>query len=321
MNNKQRTMLGNRKVAIIGAGYVGSSIAYALAIRDIAREIVLIDINKEKTDGEAKDIRHGLPSMGTADLYAGDYPDCSDCDLIIITAGRNRKPGESRLDLTNDNVKIMKSVIDSVKEYYTRGIILIISNPVDILTYKVSKWMNLPDGMVFGSGCILDSSRFVRTISDYVGVSTGVINGYVVGEHGDGQVPVWSHVTVGGIAIAEYCENVGLEWNDKIKADIANKTKVMGAEIISSKGRTHYGIATCVCQIADAILNMRPTIASVSSVLMGEHGCKDVALSVPSVIGPAGVQQRIREKWSPDEYRLFFDSVENVRATLLSIER
>ena len=317
MDRKQKYTLGNRKVAIIGAGYVGSSIAYALAIRDIAREIVLVDINKEKTDGEAKDIRHGLPSMGTADLYAGDYPDCADCDLIIITAGRNRKPGESRLDLTNDNVRIMKSVVDSIKKYYTRGIILIISNPVDVLTYKVTEWMNLPDGMVFGSGCILDSSRFVRTISDYVGVSTGVINGYIVGEHGDGQVPVWSHVTVGGIQIAEYCENVGLEWNDQIKADIAKKTKVMGAEIISAKGRTHYGIATCVCQISDAILNMRPTIVSVSSVLQGEHGCKGVALSVPSVVGPSGVQQRIREKWSPEEYRQFFDAVEKVRDALL----
>ena len=318
--NKRQYVVGNRKVAIIGAGYVGSSIAYALALRDIAREIVLIDINREKTDGEAKDIRHGLPGMGTADLYAGDYSDCADCDLIIVTAGRNRKPGESRLDLTNDNVKIMKSVIDSIKQYYTRGVILIISNPVDILTYKAAEWMNLPNGMVFGSGCILDSSRFVRTIADYIGLSTGVINGYVIGEHGDGQVPVWSHVTVGGIPIGEYCSDVGIEWNEDIKNDIANKTKTMGAQIISAKGRTHYGIATCVCQIADAIINQRPTIMSVSSVLMGEHGCRGAALSVPSVVGPSGVQQRIREKWSQDEYRGFFDDVEKTRDIIAKIE-
>jgi len=316
MQKRQRYTIGNRKVAIIGAGYVGSSIAYALALRDVAREIVMIDINQEKTDGEAKDIRHGLPSIGTADLYAGDYNDCADCDLIIITAGRGRKPGESRLDLTNENVKIMKSVIESIQKYYTRGVLLIISNPVDILTYKAAEWMDLPNGMVFGSGCILDSSRFIRTIADYVGLSTGVINGYVVGEHGDSQVPVWSHVTVGGIPIAEYCANTGLVWDDQIRADIARKTKVMGAEIITAKGRTHYGIATCVCQLADAIINMRPTIASVSSVLMGEHGCRDVALSVPSVIGPSGVQQRIREKWAPEEYRGFFDVVEKVRNTI-----
>ena len=317
---RKKYAIGNRKVAIIGAGFVGSSIAYALALRDVAREIVLIDINTEKTDGEAKDIRHGLPSMGTADLYAGDYPDCADCDLIIITAGRGRKPGESRLDLTNDNVRIMRDVISSIQRYYTRGIILIISNPVDILTYKAAEWMDLSNGMVFGSGCILDSSRFVRCISDYLEINTGVISGYVVGEHGDGQVPVWSHVTVSGIPIDEYCAELKIAWSEEVKRQIADQTRTMGAEIISAKGRTHYGIATCVCQLADSIINMRPTIASVSSVLMGEHGCRGVALSVPSVIGPAGVQQRIREKWAPEEYRGFFDAVERSRDTLETIE-
>ena len=305
--------IGNRKVAIIGAGYVGSSIAYALALRDVAREIVLIDINQEKTDGEAKDIRHGIPAMGTADLYAGDYSDCADCDLIIITAGRGRKPGESRLDLTNENVKIMRAVVDEIQRYYTRGVILIISNPVDILTYKVAEWMNLPNGMVFGSGCILDSSRFVRSVADYIELSTGVINGYVVGEHGDSQVAVWSHVTVGGIPIDEFCSEMKIAWNEKVKKQITEQTKIMGSQIIKAKGRTHYGIATCVCQLADAVINQRPTIASVSSVLMGEHGCRGVALSVPSVVGPSGVQQRIREKWAPEEYRGFFDAVEKVR--------
>lgn len=166
--------------------------------------------------------------------------------------------------------------------------------------------MGLPNGMVFGPGCILDSSRFVRTVADYVGLSIGVISGYVVGEHGDNQVPVWSHVTVGGIPIVEYCENSKLEWTDQIRTEIAQKTKTMGTEIISAKGRTYYGIVTCVCQLAEAVINMRPTIASVSSVLMGEHGCREVALSVPSVVGLSGVQQRISEKWAPEEYRGFF---------------
>lgn len=312
--------LGNRKVAIVGVGYVGASIAYALALRDAAREIVMIDINHEKTDGEAKDIRHGLPAMGTADLYAGDYSDCEDCDLIIITAGRGRRPGESRLDLTNENVRIIKSVIESIQKYYTRGVILIISNPVDILTYKAAEWMGLPNGMVFGSGCILDSSRFVRTVADYIELSTGVINGYIVGEHGDNQVPIWSHVTVGGIPIDEFCSESKIAWNEDVKKQIAQQTRVMGSEIIASKGRTHYGIATCVCQLANAVINQRPTIASVSSVLMGEHGCRGVALSVPSVVGPAGVQMRIREKWAPEEYRGFFDAVEKLRETMKSLE-
>lgn len=317
---KPKFDVGNRKVAIIGAGFVGSSIAYALALRDIAREIVLIDVNMEKTDGEAKDIRHGIPSMGTADLYAGDYSDVADCDLIIITAGRGRKPGESRLDLTNENAKIMRSVISSIQKFYTRGVILVISNPVDILTFKATEWMSLPDGMVFGSGNILDTSRFIRTVADYLELSTGVINGYVVGEHGDSQVPVWSRLTVGGIPISEYCEDVGIKWNQDVRNEIAQKTKVMGGEIIKEKGRTHYGIATCVAYLADAIINQKPTIASVSSTLMGEHGVRGVALSVPSVVGPGGVRQRIRERWESDEYRGFFDAVEKIRETLTQIQ-
>lgn len=313
---KTSYIVGNRKVVIVGAGYVGSSIAYALALRDIAREIVLIDINKEKSMGEAQDIRHGLPSMGTADLYAGDYSDCADSDLIVITAGRSRKPGETRLDLAAENTRIIRNVVDSIKQYYTRGCVLIISNPVDILTQKVSEWMDVPNGMIFGSGCLLDTSRFVRTIADYLNLSTGVINGYLVGEHGEHQVPVWSKVTVGGIAIDEYCEETSIKWNDNIKNEITLNTRKMGSEIIKTKGRTHYGIATTVCYIADAIINQRPTIASVTSPLMGEHGVRGVSLSVPSVIGPAGVQQRIREKWLPEEYRGFFDAVEAVRNTL-----
>ena len=313
--------IGNRKAAIIGAGFVGSSIAYALALRDIARQIVLIDIAKEKTEGEAWEIRHGLPSMGTSDLYVGDFSDCVDCDLIIVTAGRNRKPGETRLDMVNENLKILYSVIGAVRKYYTRGVILIISNPVDILTYKASEWMELPNGMVFGTGCLLDTSRFVRLIADYMGLSTGVVNGYLIGEHGDGQVPVWSRVTIGGIPVGEYCENVGLTWDEETRNRIAGKTRGMGGEIIRAKGKTHYGIATCVCHLADAIINQRPTIASVSSPLLGEHGAKGVSLSVPSVVGPSGVQQRIRERWAPEEYRGFFDAVERAREVLEGLER
>lgn len=313
---RSKYVVGNRKVAIVGAGFVGSSIAYALALRDIAREIVLIDTIKEKTEGEAWDIRHGLSSMGTADLYAGDYSDCRDCDLIIITAGRNRKPGESRLDMASENSKILYSVIQSIQKYYTRGVILVISNPVDILTQKASEWMELPNGFVFGSGCLLDTSRFVRTVADYLELSTGVVNGYLVGEHGDHQVPIWSHVTVGGIPIDAYCREVNIVWNNEIKDDILQKTIKMGADIIRTKGKTHYGIATCTCHLADAILNQRPIIASVSSPLMGEHGVRGVSLSVPSVVGPSGVQQRIREKWEPEEYRGFFDAVEKMREVL-----
>lgn len=316
---KMNYIVGNRKIVIIGTGYVGSSIAYALTLRNIAREVILIDINRDRALGEAWDIRHGISSMGTLDLRDGCYEDCADCDLIIITAGRGRRQGESRLDLANENTKIVKSVVEKIKPYYTRGVILIVSNPVDVLTFKVTEWMRLPDGMVFGTGCLLDTSRMIRSLSDYLGLSTGVISGYIVGEHGDNQIPIWSRVTVGGIPIDEYCNNVGVYWNSDIRNDISMQTKTMGTEIIKAKGQTHYGIATCVCYLADAIINQRSIIASVSSCLQGEHGVRDIALSVPSVIGASGVQLRIREKWTPNEYRSFFDAMEKLRSVLTRI--
>lgn len=297
--------IGNRKVAIVGAGYVGASIAYALAIKDIAREIVLIDLNKAKAEGEAIDIRHGIPSMGIVDLYAGDYSACADSDLIIITAGRGRRPGESRLDLANENTRIIRGVIDSIQKYYTHGVIMVVSNPVDIITYKVSEWMQLFNGSVFGTGCILDTSRLLRKLADYLHLSTGILNGYVIGEHGDRQIPIWSHVTVSGIPIEEYCNEMNISWNAEIRNELFESTKSMGAEIISSKGRTHYGIATCVCYLADSILNQRPTIVSVTSPMPFETNIPEYALSVPSLVGPTGVQQRVRDKWNEDEYQQF----------------
>lgn len=309
-------VIGNRKVAVIGAGCVGSSIAFALALRDAAQEIVLIDVDREKCRGEALDIRQCLPGAGIAEVYAGDYRDCADCDLIIVTAGRNRNPGESRLDMAGENVRTMRTVADSVSRYYTRGCLLIISNPVDILTFKFDEWMGLSDGAVFGSGCVLDTSRFLCCAADYLGTDAGEISGYLVGEHGESQVPVWSRVTVGGILIEEYCRKAGLPWNSDIREEIAFKTRTMGTEIIRAKGTTHYGIAACVCQIAEAVLRQRPVILPVTSTLTGEYGCRKAALSVPSLVGPAGVQQRICEKWTAEEYRGFSEAAEKMKGIL-----
>ncbi|MCD7809326.1 MAG: L-lactate dehydrogenase [Erysipelotrichaceae bacterium] len=312
-------MLGNRKIAIIGAGYVGASIAYALTIKNLAKEIFLIDIDKKKAIGEAMDIQHGIPYMGISSVYAGDYSDCKDCDLIIITAGRNRKMGESRLDMIKDNSIIMKNVIDNIKKYYTQGVILVISNPVDILTYLCDKWMNLPNGVVFGTGCLLDTSRTVRLVADYVELNTETIRGYVVGEHGDSQITLWSNFSVGGSKIDEYCKAINLNWNENEKIRISKDVKKLGSTIIENKGRTHYGIATCVCSIADAILNQHPTIASVTSPLQGEYGVNDISLSVPSIIGANGVERRIEEKWSKEELILFKKSADELKKFLADI--
>lgn len=308
-----------RKVSIIGTGYVGSTIAYALMLKELAREIVLIDINKKSAKGEALDIKHGIPYMGSAIIYDGDYSDCSDNDLIIITAGRNRKTNESRLEMAEDNIRIVNNVVNQLSKYYTKGIILIVTNPVDIITYKVAQWTGLPNGIVFGTGCILDSSRFVNTIADYLSINTEVINGAIVGEHGESQIPIWTKVTVAGVPIDEYCDSIGLQFTQVEKDMIPQKVKGMGTEIILDKGKTHYGIATCVCYLADAILNRRATIASVTSLLEGEYGVNNVALSLPCIIGSNGVEKRIIERWADNELKLFKDSEKRLKSVLARV--
>jgi len=311
--------IDNRKVAIVGAGYVGASIAYALTLRNLASRITLIDVNDRKAAGEADDIQHGIPYMGTSSVRAGDYSDCRNCDLIIITAGRNRRPGETRLDMIADNIGIMRDVVEKIREYYTHGVIMVVSNPVDILTYKVAEWMDLPNGKVFGTGCILDTSRLVRAISDYTDINIEAIKCNIVGEHGDTQFPLWSRLSIAGIPMDEYCSNVGLEWSDKQKEMLYNKVRGMGASIIEAKGRTHYGIATCVCSLADAVLNQRLTIAPVTSALEGEYGVRDVAISVPSIVGVNGVERRLEEKLTDEELQKLLDSAAKMRETLDSI--
>ena len=306
------SFIHNRKVSIIGAGNVGASIAYALTIRNLASEIVLIDKDEKRAEGEALDIQHGIPYMGVSSVRKGDYSDCENCDLIIITAGRNRKVGENRLDLINDNIAILEDVVSRMKPYYNRGVILMVANPVDILTYKCTELMDLPDGRVFGTGNILDTSRLTRVVADYIGLNTEVVKGNIVGEHGDNQIAIWSKFTIAGVPIEEYCTDVGLTWNEDIKKEMEISVRGLGAEIIRDKGKTHYGIATCVCYIADAILNQRLTIAPVTSVLKGEYGIKDVSLSVPSIIGASGVERRLEERWSNEEYKKFKETAEHL---------
>lgn len=305
--------INHRRVAIIGAGYVGASIAYALTITNLAREIILIDIDEKKAEGESLDIQHGIPYMGVSIVRPGSYEDCSDSDLIIITAGRNRIVGETRLEMLNDNISIIRNVVSNIEKYYSHGPILMVSNPVDILTYECDRMLSLPNGRVFGTGCILDSSRLVRKIAEYTHLKIEAIKCNVVGEHGDSQFPVWSRLAIAGQPMEEYCDNVGLVWNTEKKEELFTSVRNMGAEIIAAKGKTHYGIATCVCSIADAVLNQRLTIAPVTSPLQGEYGIRDIALSVPSIIGVNGIEHRLEEKWTKHEQDLLYACAEKLK--------
>lgn len=296
--------MSGKKAVIIGAGYVGASIAYAMMLKQTAEEIVLIDVAEEKVCGEILDINHGIPYMGIGRVRKGGYEDCKDSSLIIITAGKNRRKDQTRMDLIKENSAIMKSIVDSIKPFYTDQVVLIVSNPVDALTYKVSHWLGDKAGRVFGTGCILDTSRLVSALSGYTGIGTDSINVVMVGEHGDCQMPVWSRATVANATFEEYCDQVGIAWDEEIKNRLLVKVHTMGADIIRRKERTHYGIATCVCYLADAVLNNHPVIAPVSSVLHGEYGINDVALSVPTIVNADGAAKRIEGGWTDDE-RLF----------------
>jgi len=292
-----------KKVAVIGAGYVGASITYALVVARIAQEIVLIDLpsNLKKSQAEINDIRHGIPLMGSSNIYSGTYADINDCDLIIITAGRNRRPDETRLELAKDNVVIAKNVTDEMKKHYNKGVILVVANPVDILTRKISEWMALKPGTVFGTGCVLDCSRLSNILAEVVDLPVDIINTTIIGEHGEGQVVLWSKSLVGGLQIDEYCESVGIQFDENAKQTAEQRVLQMGMEIIKGKGRTHYGTASCVCYIANAILNHHSTIACVSSVFSGEYGIDKVAMSLPSVITSNGIERRFVDKLSNNE--------------------
>ena len=309
------------KISIIGAaGNVGSTVAYALVLHQVCDEIVLIDIMADAVKAQEMDIRHGLPAMGECYVHAGEYSDIKDSDMIIITSGRGRKPGETRLDLAAGNAKITKSVIDEVKKYYNTGVIMVISNPCDVLTQKVTDWMGLPAGKVFGSGTALDTSRFIVALADYLGVDVKLVTANLVGEHGDGMFPAWSCITINGQPLAAYCEEKGIKMDDEVKAELEEKVRTMGGKIIAGKRMTNYGVATTSCYIAKAVIHNSPIVAAVSSTLQGEYGVEGVALSVRSIVAGQGVKEIIPEKLTDAEIERFQKGAENIKNTIASLD-
>ena len=305
-----------KKVAIVGVGYVGAGIAYALMLKDTASEIVLIDSKADVANAEMLDIRHGISNMGRAKVYCGDYSDISDCDLIVVTAGRNRRPNETRLDMASDNIKIAESTVSEMKKYYKQGVILVVSNPVDVITHYIAKEMNLPEGRVFGTGCILDSSRLISLISEYVGLTPEFISATIVGEHGNSQVALWDEVKVSNIPFDEFCNAENLVCDAETKEKMAKKVLTMGTEVIGGKGKTYYGISTCVCYLADAILNKRCITACVSSSLAGKKIGENVTLSLPSLVDGNGVKLVLPIDISEKEKIHLKNSAEQIKNTI-----
>ena len=303
-----------KKVTVLGAGNVGASIAFALAIKGLCSELLLIDINKPKAKGEAMDIMQGNAFCPSCDIHDGDYPDAADSDMVIITVGIARKPGQTRIDLCKTNAKIMASVMPEIVKYAPHACYLVVSNPVDVLTYEAIRVSGLDPKQVIGSGTVLDSSRLRTCLADHAGLNIKNIHAYVFGEHGDSSMIPWSLSSIAGMKFDEYCANVE---NLGDKDEIEQEVRDGGAEVIKCKGATYYAIALSVSQITEAILRDTKAVLTVSTLQDGTHyGVKDVCLSLPCVLGANGVEHEITPPMTDEEIARFQKSGEALRSVI-----
>jgi L-lactate dehydrogenase len=290
-----------RKAAIIGCGFVGSSTAFALMEAGTFSELVLIDVDKSRAEGEAMDISHGVPFVKPMKIYAGDYDDIVDASIIIITAGAAQKPGETRLDLVQKNVAIYKSIIPEIKKRGCEGVLLIVSNPVDILTYVAQKLSGFPAHRVIGSGTVLHTARLKHVLSNHLSVDSRAVHAFIIGEHGDSELAAWSGAMVSGVPLSKFCEMRGHFNHDESERHIQEMVKNSAYEIIERKKATYYGVAMAVRRICEAIARDEKSILSISSLMEGQYGLTDICLSMPAIVGADGVEEKIPISLDEDE--------------------
>ena len=302
-----------RKAAVIGCGFVGSATAFTLMQSRLFSELVLLDVNVEKADGEAKDIAHGIPFAGQMKIYAGTYDDAADAAIIIITAGANQKPGETRLDLVQKNTAIYQSIIPEIVKRDFGGILLIVSNPVDILTYVALKLSGLPENRVLGSGTVLDTARLKYALGEHLGVDSRSVHSFIIGEHGDSEIAAWSSTNVSGIPLNDFCEMRGHFNHDAAMDAIAEKVKNSAYEIISKKQATYYGIAMSVKRICECIVRNERSILPVSAMMHGEYGIEDITLSMPAIVGIGGVETHVPIALSEEEAEKLVESAKKLK--------
>ena len=302
-----------RKAAVIGCGFVGSATAFTLMQSRLFSELVLLDVNMEKADGEAKDIAHGIPFAGQMKIYAGTYDDAADAAIIIITAGANQKPGETRLDLVQKNTAIYQSIIPEIVKRDFGGILLIVSNPVDILTYVALKLSGLPENRVLGSGTVLDTARLKYALGEHLGVDSRSVHSFIIGEHGDSEIAAWSSTNVSGIPLNDFCEMRGHFNHDAAMDAIAEKVKNSAYEIISKKQATYYGIAMSVKRICECIVRNERAILPVSAMMHGEYGIEDITLSMPAIVGIGGVETHVPIALSEEEAEKLVESAKKLK--------
>lgn len=307
------------RVAVIGMGNVGATFAYALLLSGLSAEIVLIDLNRAKAEGEAMDLNHTEPFAHPTRIWAGDYSDCSSAAVVVVTAGAAQSPGETRLDLVKRNADIFGKIIPEVARHCPEGILLIATNPVDVLTYLSLKLSGMPPQRVIGSGTILDTARFRHLLSEHFGVDPRSVHAAIIGEHGDSEVPVWSLSNIAGMRLPDFAKAKGMIFDEAKMEDIFHQTRDAAYAIIERKGASYYAVAAGLMRIVEAILRDQHTILSVSSSITGAYGIGDVCLSLPTIVNRSGVERVLHLELSPSEQAGLRHSAEVLKQTIESI--
>ena len=310
------------KITVIGSGNVGSTIAYTLTIMGLASEIVMIDVNEEKSLGEALDIRQGVSFCNPASVYAGTYSDAKDSDIVVITSGMARKPGQSRLDLAQTNVDIIKSIADRIVPVAPNATYVIVSNPVDILTYVFLKHTGLPQERVIGSGTMLDTARLRSRISEYYSVNQKNVHAYVLGEHGDSSFVPWSIANISNVPVASFKDAILTkeQYPEFIMDEVEEYMRKSGARIIQRKGATFYAVSISVCHICKCLLSGIDTTLTVSTMLNGEYGIDDVCLSLLNVVGNKGAHAKVMLPLSDEEIKDLHNSAKVLKDLINSLD-
>lgn len=313
-------MVNMQKVAVIGCGFVGATSAFSLIQTGLFSEMVLIDANHQKAEGEAMDLSHGSAYLTPMNIYAGGYDDIVDAGLIVITAGANQKPNETRLDLVKKNVAIFKSIIPEIKNRNCEGILMIVSNPVDILTYVTLKLSGFPAHRVIGSGTVLDTARLKYVLGRHLQVDPRDVHAYIIGEHGDSELAVWSGAQVAGIHINHFCELRGHFNHQEAMERLAQQVRDSAYEIIERKGATYYGVAVAVKRIATVIVKNEHAVLPISSLMQGEFGLNDICLSIPTVVGSQGVEKVVDIYLNNEENEKLQESAKALKEVLNGLD-
>lgn len=315
------TEINSRKIAIIGCGFVGSACAFALMQSGLFSEMVLIDSNNQRAEGEALDISHGLPFSKPMQIYSGTYDDITDAGIIAITAGAGQKPGESRLELVHKNVEIFKSIIPEISKRNYKGILLIVSNPVDIMTYTALKLSGLPSNQVFGSGTVLDTARLKYLLGEHLGVDARSVHAFILGEHGDSEIAAFSSANVSGIELKKFCDFAcKTDKHEEAMKEIAEDVKLSAYEIIKKKGATYYGIAMSVRRICEAIILDQKSILPISCLQNGKNGIENVVLSMPMIVGKHGAERSVEISLSEEEKRAIKSSADMLKGIIKTLD-